>query len=667
MRLPEINLDDRRFQDLVSEARLRINRACPEWTEHNVSDPGITLIELFAWMTEMTIYRLNRVPDKLHVKLLELLGIKLDGPTAARTDLRFRLSAPPAEPLLIAAGSTEVATLRTATDESIVFQVDEDFTVPPIVPAGYVLHRGGQFTDVGVAKGVARPQGANQMAFGKPPAVGDALYLGFEDPLGRLVVEVDMEASQARGAGVNPEDPPLRWEVSQADGSWAEAEVLDDLTGGFNYGSGTVELQLPPESALQPAGGHRLHWLRCRIDERTRGGATGATYTQPPEIYSITARPIGALLPSTHAARENGEILGVSDGTPGQIFPLRSSPVLKPAKTETLEIQDPESDDWSTWELRESFVGSSELDRHFTIDVVSGEVELGPAIREADGGWTQYGAIPPKGAILRFSSYRWGGGRIGNVAATTLSVMRSPLPGIDTVENPRPAAGGVDAERLDSARARAALEIRSRYRAVTAEDFEFLAGEATSRVARARCVAPANGGAVAVHIVPRIDPADRLLSYEELLPDEALLTEVAEYLDERRLIGSTVQLVPVRYRGLSVVVNLQASPSADTARVEADVSHALYTYLNPLVGGNPTGLGPGWAFGRSLNQGELYGVVHAVAGVEFVRILRVYETNVQTGEQAAKPAGSHVVLEPDELLASGQHIVKATRDREQQG
>ena len=92
MRLPEIQLDDRSFQDLVSEARTRITRSCPEWTEHNVSDPGITLIELFAWMTEMTIYRLNRVPDKLHVALLDLLGIRLDGPSAATTSLRFRLA-----------------------------------------------------------------------------------------------------------------------------------------------------------------------------------------------------------------------------------------------------------------------------------------------------------------------------------------------------------------------------------------------------------------------------------------------------------------------------------------------------------------------------------------------------------------------------------------------
>src|SRR3954462_10283553 len=113
MRLPEIELDDRRLQDLVSEARLRIARTCPEWTEHNVSDPGITLIELFAWMTEMTIYRLNRVPDKLHLKLLELLGIRLDGPSAAKTDLRFRLAAPPTAPIDMPARTTEVGTLRT--------------------------------------------------------------------------------------------------------------------------------------------------------------------------------------------------------------------------------------------------------------------------------------------------------------------------------------------------------------------------------------------------------------------------------------------------------------------------------------------------------------------------------------------------------------------------
>jgi predicted phage baseplate assembly protein len=369
---------------------------------------------------------------------------------------------------------------------------------------------------------------------------------------------------------------------------------------------------------------------------------------------------VGARLPATHAARIENEIVGVSDGTPGQVFPLRNRPVLKPLAGETLEVQDPESGDWARWELADDFVGSTEFDRHFTLDAVTGEVELGPAIRETDGGWTQYGAVPPKGAVLRFTRYRYGGGRDGNVTAGTLTVLKSTIPGVDTVTNPDPAVGGVDAEPLAHARERASMEIRSRYRAVTAEDFEFLAGEASPRVARAVCIPPGDGGAVPLHIVPRVYPADRLLAFDELVPDEALMKEVAEYLDERRLIGTTVQLLPCRFRGLSVVVNLQASPLADTARVEEDVAHALYTYLNPLVGGNAAGPGGGWPFGRALNQGELYGIVHAIEGVEFVKILRIYETNLETGEQSPKPAGTHIVLESDELMASGQHIVKAT-------
>ena len=68
------NLDDRRYADLVEEARALIPTHAPEWTNHNPSDPGITLIELFAWLTEMQIYRLNRVTDDNTRTFLRLLN-----------------------------------------------------------------------------------------------------------------------------------------------------------------------------------------------------------------------------------------------------------------------------------------------------------------------------------------------------------------------------------------------------------------------------------------------------------------------------------------------------------------------------------------------------------------------------------------------------------------
>ena len=84
MTLPAPNLDDRRFQDLVDDAKRLVQRRCPEWTDHNVSDPGITLIETFAYVVDQVLYRLNRVPERSYVTFLELMGVELFPPSAAR-------------------------------------------------------------------------------------------------------------------------------------------------------------------------------------------------------------------------------------------------------------------------------------------------------------------------------------------------------------------------------------------------------------------------------------------------------------------------------------------------------------------------------------------------------------------------------------------------------
>lgn len=68
------NLDDRRYEDLVAEALSLIPTYAPEWTNHNPSDPGVTLVELFAYLSEMLIYRLNRVTSGNVLSFLKLLN-----------------------------------------------------------------------------------------------------------------------------------------------------------------------------------------------------------------------------------------------------------------------------------------------------------------------------------------------------------------------------------------------------------------------------------------------------------------------------------------------------------------------------------------------------------------------------------------------------------------
>src|SRR3954451_13515107 len=128
MTLPVPNLDDRRFQDLVDDAKRLVQQRLPEWSDHNVSDPGVTLIELFAWMADQLLYRLNRVPDRNYVKFLELIGVRLFPPRAARTAVTFRLTAPQATDVRIPA-DTQITTVRSAERDAVTFSTASDLTI----------------------------------------------------------------------------------------------------------------------------------------------------------------------------------------------------------------------------------------------------------------------------------------------------------------------------------------------------------------------------------------------------------------------------------------------------------------------------------------------------------------------------------------------------------
>ena len=109
MPLPLPSLDDRRWTDLIEAGQALIPRYAPRWTDHNVHDPGITLMELFAWLTDMTVYRLNRIPERHRRKFLALTGFRPQPPQAAQTVLSFAPEAGTA-PFAVPAGAEFEAT-----------------------------------------------------------------------------------------------------------------------------------------------------------------------------------------------------------------------------------------------------------------------------------------------------------------------------------------------------------------------------------------------------------------------------------------------------------------------------------------------------------------------------------------------------------------------------
>src|SRR5688572_11799290 len=121
MPLEPPNLDDRTFADLFAEARSLIPRYAPEWTDHNDSDPGIALLQLLSWLTDQTIYRLNRVPELHYVKFLQLLGIQTLPARPATVDITATLSRPDVDAVIVPKG-TQVATAGAEGQPPVVFE-----------------------------------------------------------------------------------------------------------------------------------------------------------------------------------------------------------------------------------------------------------------------------------------------------------------------------------------------------------------------------------------------------------------------------------------------------------------------------------------------------------------------------------------------------------------
>lgn len=660
MALPAPNLDDRRFQDLVDEARRRVQQHCPQWTDHNVSDPGITLIETFADMVDQLLYRLNRVPQRHYLRFLDLIGVQPFPPTAARCDVTFWLSAARDSTVLVPAGN-QVASQRTEVEDPVVFTVERDLPIVPCTLAHLVTTTAADGGQTPIDRTEELRDGKHPACFGAPPtatdAAADAVLFGLSDAVPNCAVLLRIDC-EVKGHGIDPRNPPWAWQAW--DGTdWAPCDLDRDTTGGFNQ-PGDIVLHVPPLHTASVLARHRAGWLRCVL---TRPEPHQPFYRESPKLHAVAASTIGGTASAVHAEVIRDEIIGTSDGVHGQNFPLARTPVV--ASTGPLLVEVSEEDGWQEWREVTSFAKSTPHDRHVQVDRVSGEIHFGPAIRQPDGTLRHYGAAPAKGAVIRVAAYAAGGGSRGNVARGVLQVHRDPVPFVSSVINRRPAAGGVDGESVHDAATRGPLALRTRDRAVTAEDYEHLAREAAPEAARVRCVPADREGAVRVLVVPAVSAVSTVstvssmgeLAFAALDPDPGMRVRIAQYLDERRCIGARVSVEPPYYQGITVVAQLRALRRATTDGLRTRAIEALNAYLDPIRGGPD---GDGWPFGRPVQAGEIFAVLQRLHGVDLVEDVRLFRADPVTGERGNNPE-QRVDLPPNGLAFSQGHQVRVTR------
>ncbi|HWI61961.1 MAG TPA: putative baseplate assembly protein [Symbiobacteriaceae bacterium] len=664
LQIPKLN--DLTYEELLREVLDRVPVHNPEWTNLSESDPGVTLLELFAFLTERLLSRANQIPERNRLAFLSLLGIPLRPAQPARALVTFANVAGDLKLLVIPAGlelqAGPMPFRSTAAVEVLPVEAMALYKAP--VPlsdeqrAAYARKAG--LTDAEAVQ-VYQTRSLPALLDGKSNTALDlqhdtvdgtlwiALFARAKDGVQKArqalgdshlnlgVLPVVPDERVLRALDWLPNQPerlvPLHFEIATT--KWDEAtgapiyqRLPATLTGDLLQEPGVATLRLPPAAELglwqvpspQQSGvgdlppvlddpklaARLITFIRVRLAEGAAGDGVRAR---------LFWAGINAAMAVQKATVEMEQV-GTGTGEPGQSVRLVHTNIIP--ESVVLRI------DGEPWQriadlsaagsevtrapLRRESGGQAES-KVFTLDPESGLIRFGDGLR---------GARPPRGAAIRVS-YAYGGGREGNVPAGAVSRAASLPPGVKVI-NPGPAWGGMDAERPAEAERSIAAVLSHRDRLVTADDFqEIIRRTPGVDIGRIEVLPRFNPdlpdrvvpGAVTVLAIPAGQPDDEISP----VPDPLFLDLIARQIEPRRLITTEVFVRGPEYMPVTVSIGVEVVPGYDFPEVKAAVSRAIRHYLSPLYGGRD---GTGWPLGRWVTAKELFGIAARVAGVSYV-------------------------------------------------
>jgi predicted phage baseplate assembly protein len=649
-------LDDRNFDDLVAEVIRRIPAHTPEWTNACAGDPGRTLIELFCWLTDTLLYRVNLIPERQRLAFLRLLGEQMN-PAAPATGL-----------ITIGFEDKQITTPQIIQRRAVVagpanFETRSEMTVLPISGEAYYKRKltdDEQGAITTLLPGLAQVYGIT----GTPvPYTTTPIFLaGAPDPKGfditssidqtlwiallapkELVPAVRASiGAQLLNVGFIPsiEVPalfeaigprasvPHKWQITTGSvqpgvPDYVTLDIIDDSTGGLRKSG--VERLLLPVSGL----------IGAPINDVRQNPAAGVGRDRPPRIddaekaaqlvawlrlqSAIPTERLSATWAGTNAAfveqRQTifGRVIGQSDGTADQLFSLPGQSV----ESESLVLQVEETGlGFVIWTNVDDLSLSNRDDRVFSLDREAGTVRFGDGLR---------GKIPEATRRIRVAVMRSCGGVSGNLppgsftSVTAVDGSGKPVVRKLKVAQTMAMQGGQDAETLPQAERRIPALFRNRERAVTQEDYQRIAsqtpGVSIGRVEVLARFKPQQRksdvpGVISVMVLPEQTPvgAPNPRAYRPTL--EA----VHAYLSDRKPVATELYVVGCEYIPVSVTAGVSLLDGFGPETVHTGVRDAVRQFLWPLAGGGTDQ--KGWRLGRSVREREIEVVVARVPGVD---------------------------------------------------
>ncbi len=420
-----------------------------------------------------------------------------------------------------------------------------------------------------------------------------AFYLGFKEIPANTMISLYFSVKEKS----YDEKTTFKWRYY--DGSdWKELILENDETDSL-IRKGILRFLFPSGIKKFSEFGMELFWIKLEPESKDK-----LSY---PELEGIFPNTVWA---SNHIT-VNDEILGSGNGMPGQFFSFARKPVLP---GQIIEVK--EGDIWIKWTETSSFALSGKLSRDYTIDRTGGRILFGDGMN---------GMIPPKGKNnIRATFYRSGGGKKGNQGIGIIDTLRKANPNIERVTNHFPSSGGEDGEDNEGAVLCGPYKIKNRGYAVTAEDFEWLAREASLDVKKARCIMDEKKD---INVIILTDNKERIH-----MPDSSLRDSIERYLKERALFTVRER---IRISGPDLVridpeVTVKPLLLSEASIISDRIKTRLETFFDPVKGGQ---YGNGYDFGQEIYLSEVAAVIENIAGVDYVEELilkKVIEDKVVT-------------------------------------
>lgn len=600
-------LDELTYDQMVRRAVSRIPAMTEEWTDYNAHDPGITVLQTYAWLVDMLNYYMNATGDAHILKYLKLLGIR---PEPARAAGGFVVLKADEEQVQIPEGTQLFA-------GEIPFEVPRDVQVRPNRLLFYINEVDGQGMDLTAFT----EDGEYAPAFAEHFQEQAILYWGFERPLG---TEAELYVCvEETGERVPFEDRfslcDLRWQYYTAAGWKDVCSVQDDTCGFLRSERICLELSEPMELFAHPDGPGAAYTIRCMAKENT--------YDVLPRIGSVYT----GLLPvrQVQCLQKPGEriLLGRTDGCANQELPFQMRGVCGME----LELESArEGEESQTWNRVEDLNQAGYQDRVFCFS------EQEQCIRFGDGIHGVQPSVGQKVFLKNLTCSLYGK---GNVRKGELCAFARPELYPWKVENPRAIVDGRDGESVQELLERMEDTLFTQQRMVTREDYEKAVQETPGlKIDKVHVIAGSVYGEIygrerdyneIVLVVKPVSGAVR----PEL--SEAYRQRIADYLEPLRLLNTKVSIVSPVYVGITVHGKI-ALQNQSPEEIE-QVRQVLREQLDYSCQEKP--------FGCRIQLDRLYNLLEAREGV-----LQVYSLSLeQEGRGARRQENGNLYLNEDAL------------------